>query len=127
RALVARVFPGTDDALPLVASLLAVPDEASRAPALSPQLRKQRIQELVVELVARLAAPRPLVLVIEDLHWMDESSLELVGLLARRVARAPVLVVMTARPLFEPPWPVDGSIALSRLGEDEVASMIEQV
>ncbi len=68
-----------------------------RAPGLDPQHEKRRLFETVTELLLGLGAPRPLLMVVEDLHWSDDVSLELLLQLARRSANAGVLVLLTYR------------------------------
>ena len=66
----------------------------------------------------------------EDLHWVDPSTLELLGLLLDQVPTTRLLALLTFRPEFTPPWPVRSSmtpITLSRLGRDEIETMIDQV
>ncbi len=84
---------------PLFARLLpelAAPG-ADALPPLPPEAEKRRLFEAFVRLFARLAATAPLLLVLEDLHWADEATLELLHLLPRRLANARVLTVLTAR------------------------------
>ena len=72
-------------------------DDAALAPPLAPEHEKRRIFEAFVALFLRLAAEAPLLLIIEDIHWADETSLDLLRLLARRLADAPMLTVVTTR------------------------------
>ncbi|WP_239470124.1 ATP-binding protein [Archangium violaceum] len=126
---VSRLFPGNTDALPLLASLLSIPvaEEAQLASALTPQAKKQKLQKFLLDLFSRLSESKPLVLVIEDLHWMDPTSLEFIGLLAKHVSKTHLLVILTTRSSFEVPWLVDTRVSLSGLARDEVVCMIERV
>jgi predicted ATPase len=83
-----------------------------------------------VSLLLRQAAESPLWLVIEDVHWADPSTLELLQLLLAPVAAVSLLVVMTSRPEFEAPWGPRSEltpVVLSRLSRERTAQMIEQV
>jgi len=89
----------------LIASLLGIPGPSDDAvDLLSSELRRDRTIDALVDWVLALSRRRPLVLCIEDLHWCDATTLDAVDRLLRRVADAPVLVLLTARPEFQPPW-----------------------
>jgi class 3 adenylate cyclase/predicted ATPase len=99
------------DALPLLATLLDIPQAAGyEGPALSPLARKLRTIEVLVELLLPLPEGPPAVVVLEDLHWVDPSSLELLKLLVAKLSERPALLIMTARPAFESPWAGDASV-----------------
>jgi tetratricopeptide (TPR) repeat protein len=104
-ALVPDGLADSSDAVPLLADLLSVPYQ-SRYPALgmSPQRQKHRLFALLVRLLETYAARGPLLIVVEDLHWIDPSSDELIGILIERLPTSPMLVVLTARPEFQPHW-----------------------
>jgi predicted ATPase len=93
-----------DEAVPLRAALLGIPDARYPALGLSPQRQKQRTLEILIEQLAGLARDLPVLELYEDLHWVDPSTLELRDLLVERVRRLPVLVVLSYRPEFSPPW-----------------------
>jgi class 3 adenylate cyclase/tetratricopeptide (TPR) repeat protein len=95
------------DAAPLWAELLSVPNDGRYPPlVISPIRRRQRTLELLVAAVRALASQRPTVLVAEDLHWADPSTLEMLGLLVASASAStlPLLVLCTARPEFAPAW-----------------------
>jgi class 3 adenylate cyclase len=93
------------EAVPLLAALLAIPTDGRYPPLdLPPQRMKQRTLEILVEQVAGLASQQPVLAVYEDVHWIDPSTLELLGLIVERVQRLRALVVITFRPEFSPPW-----------------------
>lgn len=99
------------DALPLLAALLDLPPQAGYdALALSPQARKLRTIEVLVELLLPPGDGPPALVVLEDLHWVDPSTLELLRSLVARLAERPALLLMTARPAFESPWAGDASV-----------------
>jgi len=108
-----------DDALPLFAQLLAIPLDAGYAPsALSPnQLRTATIAALS-EWVRRMAELKPLLLLIEDVHWIDATTLELVSKLTDAIGDVPLLAVVTGRPDFVSPW--NGRANVSILGLDRL-------
>lgn len=84
--------------------------EASSQAALDPERAQQRLFEAIVRAILELAKPRPLVLILEDLHWADEATVDAFRFLARRVPLAPVLIVATYRDEEAP-----GTPALRRL------------
>jgi len=104
-ALLARGTEALAEAVPLVAALLGIETgERYPAAALSPQRQKQRTLEVLVDQVEGLAALQPVLAVYEDVHWVDPTTLEALDLLIERVQRRPVLVLITFRPEFNPPW-----------------------
>ncbi len=124
---------GADALAPILPELRPA---APAVPRLSAEEEKRRLFEVFVSLFAQVSKDRPLLLHLEDLHWADETSLELLQLLPRRLAAAPVLVVTTARS-DEPGSPLDhwlavmerqrllARIELSPLSGPEVARMIK--
>lgn len=94
-----------DEAVPLLAPLLniSLPERYPASP-LAPAMKRQRSLEIFADWVQQLAHQQPLVLAFEDLHWIDEASLEFISVLLARIASLPVLLVMTARLEFKSPW-----------------------
>jgi predicted ATPase len=92
------------EAFPLLASLLALPGEGQATAAWTPQRLKQKTFETVLVMIRAMAARQPVLLALEDLHWADASSLELLTMLLEQVATAAICAVFTARPEFRPPW-----------------------
>ena len=93
------------EVVPLVAALLSLPVPAHYPPlTLSPQRQKQQTQEALVAWLLAEAAQQPVLAIWEDLHWADPSTLELLGLLLDQAPTARLLLVLTARPEFRPPW-----------------------
>jgi class 3 adenylate cyclase/predicted ATPase len=128
-AAVEHATRGIDDAVPLLASLLSIPT-AERYPPLnlSPQRQMQRTLEVLVLMLETSAREQPVLAVFEDVHWIDPSTLELLGMLIERAPRLPLLVVVTFRPDFDPPWP--GQIPLltvKRLDSQQGAAMAERL
>jgi pimeloyl-ACP methyl ester carboxylesterase len=120
-----------DEAVPLLATLLSIPEEAGYSPLNLPaQRQKQRTLEILQEQVAGLAANQPILSIYEDVHWADPSTLELLEMLVDQVQNLPVLLVMTFRTGFTPPWTSFThvtALTLSRLPQRRVASMIEHL
>ena len=128
QALVRAGFAVPEVLTPL-AGLLSLPLPAGASGSMSsPARRKQQALEALLAWLARLAAERPVVLVVEDLHWVDPSTLEFLGLLVERTP--PFLLLLTARPDFRAPWPMHAHVTqlnLSRFGREHVAQMAERV
>ena len=130
-ALLARGTDRLDQAVPLIAALLGLPTE-DRYPALdlTPQRQKQLTLQTLVDQLEGLAAAQPVLLAYEDVHWIDPTTQELLGLTIERVQRLPVLLLITFRPEFAPPWPAQphvSTLALTRLGRREGAALVERV
>jgi class 3 adenylate cyclase/predicted ATPase len=94
------------ESLPLVAALLHLPLPEARYPALqlTPQRQRQRTLETLLALVLGLADRQPVVLVVEDLHWSDPTTLEWLGLVVDQGPTAPIFTLLTCRPTFASPW-----------------------
>ena len=94
-----------EDIVPLLAALLSLPVPEQYPPlTLSPQRQKQKTQEALVAWLLAETARQPVLAVWEDLHWADPSTLELLDLLLDHVPTARLLLVLTSRPEFRPPW-----------------------
>src|SRR3989454_7661544 len=93
------------EAVPLFATLLSLPLGAEYAPlTVSPEQQKQKILHALLTILLRIAAQQPVLLVMEDLHWVDPSTLELLSLLVDQGPTARILALFTFRPDFTPPW-----------------------
>jgi predicted ATPase len=117
--------------VPLLATLLGVPTGA-RYPALTmtPEMQKRRTLQALVDQLVGLAAQQPVLALYEDVHWIDPSTLELLGLVIERIQRLPVLVLITFRPEFQPPWTGHAhvtALTMSRLGRRQGADLIARV
>jgi predicted ATPase len=120
-----------DEVVPLLAALLGVPT-GGRHPTLTltPEMQKRRTLQALVDQVAGLAAQQPVLALYEDVHWIDPSTLELLGLVIERIQRLPVLVLITFRPEFRPPWTARAhvtSLTMSRLGRRQGADLVARV
>jgi class 3 adenylate cyclase len=117
--------------LALIAELLSLPAEAGYVPLeASPQDKRELILAALLAQLERLAAQAPVLLVFEDAHWIDPTSLDLLGRTVARVADLPVLLVVTFRPEFQPPWVSRAhvtTLSLSRLGGHDAARIIDGV
>jgi len=94
---------------------------------MSPEQQRRRLLATLVEWILRAARDRPLVAVIEDLHWVDPSTLELIQLLVEQGATASLLLLYTARPEFRPPWPQRThhlQLTLDRLSSRDVRTIV---
>jgi class 3 adenylate cyclase/tetratricopeptide (TPR) repeat protein len=119
------------EAVPLIAPLLNLPASAKYPPApIPPEHQRRRLFAMLVEWILSAARAQPLVIVIEDLHWADASTLEVVELLAEQGPTAHLLLLCSARPEFRPQWPLRAhytQITLNRLSARNVREMIAQV
>ncbi|MES1245487.1 MAG: protein kinase [Acidobacteriota bacterium] len=119
------------DYAPLLGELLALP-VADRYPplTLSPEARRKRTLAALLAFLGALAERSPVVLAVEDLHWIDPSTLELLDLLLGEIAGLRLLLIATFRPEFTAPWRHQTSVtqlSLGRLAETHAAQLIERV
>jgi class 3 adenylate cyclase/tetratricopeptide (TPR) repeat protein len=116
------------EAVPLVCEMLDLPIPAHYPPLmLAPEQRRRRLLATLADWLFSATRNQPLVLVVEDLHWLDPSSLELLHTLAEQGAGLPLLLLCTARPEFHPQWPARShhiQIALGKLGPDEMRALV---
>jgi len=120
------------EVVPLFAALCSLPlPEGRYAPlGLTPQQEKQQTQDVLVAWLLEEAEHRPMLVVYEDLHWADPSTIENIGLLVDQVPTAPLLTVLIFRPEFVPPWPSRSHmtpLTLNRLERPQVEAMITQL
>jgi tetratricopeptide (TPR) repeat protein len=119
------------EVMPLLAPLLNLLLPSEYQPlTLPPDQERRRLLASLVEWMLGSARTQPLVSVIEDLHWADPSTLELIQLLVAQGATAPLLLLYTARPEFHVPWPLrahHAQITLNRLSARDVRAMIAEV
>jgi predicted ATPase len=95
-----------EESVSLLAPLLSLPLPVPHYPArnLSPQRQRQRTLETIVALLLERAENQPMLFIVEDLHWTDPTSLELIGLLLDQTPTASLLVLLMCRPHFQPAW-----------------------
>jgi class 3 adenylate cyclase/DNA polymerase III delta prime subunit len=119
------------ETFPPLANLLslALPD-GYELPAVSPERLKQKTYEAALSWLLALTRHAPVLLTVEDLHWVDPSTLELLSLLIDRERDAPLLALFTARPEFSPPWPAGADLTLlhvGRLGREQVRDFVSRM
>jgi class 3 adenylate cyclase/predicted ATPase len=117
--------------LSLIAEMLSLSGGERFPPLdLSPQRKKERTLAALLRQLQALAQRQPVLMIFEDLHWIDPTSRELLDLTIEKITTLPVLLVATYRPEFQPPW-VGGSqvtvIALNRLGRSEGATLVHRL
>ncbi len=130
-AVLTRSSERLDEALPLLAALLGLlTGERYTALMLTPEVQKRRTLQALVDQLAGLAAEQPVLAVYEDVHWIDPSTLELLSLVIESIRQLPVLVLVTFRPEFQPPWASQAhvtTLAMSRLGRRQGADLVARV
>ena len=123
-------FPQADT-VPLLAALLSLPLSEDYPPiTVSPQKQKEKTQAALVAWLVEEAEKAAVYCTWEDLHWVDPSTLEVLTLLLDQVPTTRLLVLLTFRPEFTPPWGNRSHLSqltLSRLGQPHVETMVEQV
>jgi predicted ATPase/class 3 adenylate cyclase len=120
------------EAVPLLAPLFALllPPERYPPLTLSPQRQRQQTLATLCVMLLNLAAQRPLLCIVEDLHWTDPSTLEWLTLLIEQVPTTRLCLLLTSRPEFEPPWRSRSSLtqfALSRLTRQHIETMVDRL
>jgi len=119
------------DAFELLAGFLSLKTTGGAAvAALSSARRRDRTLQLLRELLLREAAMRPLVVFVEDMHWLDPSTLEFIEALMDPGAQVGLMLVLTARPSFASPWgfrPYLKKLELARLAPAEAAALVRSV
>jgi class 3 adenylate cyclase len=125
--LLAQTSTSKQDAA-LFAEMLSLPNDG-RYPALdlAPEQRRQRTLEALTTQVARLAGQQPVLMIFEDVHWIDPTSLEALNRAVDRIKALPALLIITFRLEFNAPWVGQAhvtSLAINRLGERETAAVI---
>ncbi len=128
RGWVVELGLDASEAVPLIAGLLKVP--IPDAPDLAAQDSKARTLDALVSVVRQSAQQRPVLFVIESVQWADPTTLEFLAMLVEQAATMPVMVMITHRPEFQPPWPARSHvlpITLTRLSGDETTSMARQI
>jgi tetratricopeptide (TPR) repeat protein len=130
-ALLRRGGEPNEESVALVGNLLMLPSEGRyRKPDLSPLQIKQRTLEVLCGQVFALAREKPVLLVCEDAHWIDPSSLELLDLIVLSAAAARVLVIVTQRPEWNAPFlnlPNVTLMQLGRLGRRQITEIIRYI
>ena len=130
-AVLGKLDLAVAETAPPLAALLSLPaGTRDQAPGLSPQELKARTLEATIAIFAAMAAQAPVLMVVEDAHWIDPSTVELLSLAIDRLPAARLLLLITFRPEFEPPWAGRANLtqlALNRLGRRDAAAMVANV
>ncbi|HEX6115355.1 MAG TPA: AAA family ATPase [Geminicoccaceae bacterium] len=118
-------------AAPILAALLSIPTEPRYpSPNLTAQRQKEKTLDILTRQLVGLAAKQPILMTFEDAHWIDATSTELLGLLIERLKALPVLLLVTYRPDFAPPWSEQDhvtSIHLNRLTYHEGEAIVRRL
>ena len=119
------------ETVPLFAALLSLPLGADYAPlTVSPEQQKQQTLHALLAILLRIAAQQPVLFVMEDLHWVDPSTLEFLSLVVDQGPTARILALCTFRPDFSPPWTGRShltQVTLPRLPRRQAAEMADRV
>ncbi len=119
------------DPASLIAHLLSIPHaNEHKLSGFTPQQIKNKTVGTLVEMLLAFSAQRPTLCIFEDVHWIDPSTLELLELAIGRIDRARILLVVSYRPEFRPPWITRANVtmhSLTRLSRTEVAGMVEAI
>jgi predicted ATPase len=130
-ALLAQATDDLGGAAPLMAALMGLDGSSRYGPlTLSPQQRRNRTLAILIDQLTGHARRKPVLWLIEDAHWIDPTSLELIELALDRVPGIRVFVLITSRPTFVASFgshPVVTRLALNRLGREATLSIIPRV
>jgi class 3 adenylate cyclase/predicted ATPase len=128
-ATLSRNNQPAQDAAALLAPLLSIPAGDRYPPTeLSPKQQKERTFNVLIDQLRSLASRRPVLILFEDAHWIDPSTGELLHLLVAQMQRLPILLVVTFRPEFAPPWSGYSHVthlSLSRLSQRHATVLVE--
>jgi class 3 adenylate cyclase/predicted ATPase len=129
-AVLAQTSTSAQDAA-LFAEMLSLPNDG-RYPALelTSQQRRQKTLEALISQLKALTRRNPVLMIFEDAHWTDPTSLEVFGRVVDVIAALPVLLTVTFRPEFDPPWiglPNVTALTINRLPQRDVSAMIDRV
>ena len=128
--ILARGTQRLDEAVPLVAALLGLSTgDRYRVPELTPQRQKQRTLEVLVDQLEGLSRRQPILMIFEDAQWIDPSTSELLDLTIERIERMPVLLLITHRRSFTPPWRGRhvATLSLAGLSRRQVIAMVASI
>jgi class 3 adenylate cyclase/predicted ATPase len=129
-AVLAQTSTRIEDAA-LFAEMLSLPNDGRyQTLDLTAEQRRKRTLEALTAQLAGLARQRPVLMIVEDAHWVDPTSLEVFGRTVDQIKTLPVLLIVTFRPEFTAPWAGQShvtSLTLNRLGEREAAAIIARL
>ena len=115
---------------PLLAPLLDIPLSSEQAPDLAPEEVRRRQLAALTNLIMAGARTQPVVLALEDVHWADPTTLDFIRGIVERGALAPLLLLITARPEFRPPWAIrshHATVSLAPLDRSQVREMVAEL
>lgn len=118
-----------EEVVPLLAPILSLALPENRYPLLnlSPQRQRQKTLETIVAILLELAEHQPVLFILEDLHWTDPSTLELLNLVIEQIPTTSMLTVLTCRPTFQPSWHHRSyltEMTLNRLSHTQVEQIV---
>jgi predicted ATPase len=121
-----------EESVPLFAPLLSLTVPEDRYPLLNltPQRQRQKTLEAIVAIMLELAERQPVLFILEDLHWVDPTTLELLDLLIDQTPTASTCVLVTCRPEFQPTWSHRSyltEVTVHRMSSTQVAQIVEQL
>jgi tetratricopeptide (TPR) repeat protein len=130
-ALLAQGTNRVREAAAFISAMLSLPGGERYGPLdLTPQKQKEEILKALIEQLVGLSRRQPVLFVFEDIHWIDPTSLEVLNAMVDRIATERVLLVVTFRPEFVPPWlgrPHVTLVSLNRLARRQSAALVEGV
>ena len=130
KSLLRRGAEDISESAPLVAFLLGIEAGPSPVQSLSPQQRRVRTQEALIQQLLGLERQHPILMVIEDVHWIDPTTLEIFSQVLHRIVRARVLMLMTSRPEKQPvlgDHPHLTHLTLDRLGREASEAIVSRL
>lgn len=126
-ALVAAASPERED-VALLAELLSIPGSERYPPLdLTPQRKREKTFKALLGQLTGLARQQPVLIVFEDLQWIDPTSRELLDIFIQRIETSPALLIATFRPEFQPPWtdlPQVTALSLNRLNRRNATTLV---
>jgi predicted ATPase len=125
-----QLSTGHETDVQLIADLLSIPTTSVDLLAVRPGIKKQKTFDALIRQLEGISREQPLLVIYEDVHWLDPSSRELLDVTVDRVAHLPVLLVITFRSPFHPPWAGQAhvtALALNRLAPTEGTALVESL
>ena len=121
-----------EESVQLFAPLLSLAIPEDRYPALNwtPQRQRQKTLESIVAMLLEQAEHKPVLFILEDLHWTDPTTLEFLDLMIDQIPTASILTLLTCRPTFQPSWSHRSyltEVTVNRLSRDQMRQMAERV
>ena len=116
-----------DDTIPFLLALLGITDPATPIDKMDPQIRRRRTFDAILRLVLREALNKPVLMVMEDLHWLDNESQSFLTMFGRAVEGARILLLVNYRPEYQPTWDAATShtqLRLKAFGRDDAESLL---